>query len=89
MFDEHLCLFGGEFPTAGLTVKTDFAVKMYFSAATSWAAYILIFWLKHFLSDLPLTLKRFLLALNVLSVKSKQMLSYKAAHFVLICPKIP
>jgi len=48
MFDEHLCLFGGEFPTAGLTVKTDFAVKMYFSAATSWAAYILISWLKHF-----------------------------------------
>ncbi len=48
MFDEHLCLFGGEFPTAGLTVKTDFAVKTYLFAATLWAAYILIFWLKHF-----------------------------------------
>jgi hypothetical protein len=54
MFDEHLCLFGGEFPTAGLTAKTDFTVKIYLSAATSWAAYILIFWLKHFLLDLPL-----------------------------------
>jgi hypothetical protein len=54
MFDERLCLFGGEFPTAGLTVKTDFAVKMYLLTVTSWAAYILIFWLKHFLLDLPL-----------------------------------
>jgi len=43
MFDEYLCLFGGEFPTAGLTVKTDFTVKIYLLAVTSWAAYILIF----------------------------------------------
>jgi hypothetical protein len=50
MFDEHLGLFGAKLPTATGTVKTDLAVEMYFLTATSWAVYILVFWLNHLAS---------------------------------------
>ena len=49
IFDEYFCLFRGEFLTAGLTVKAGFAIKTHFFAMTFWAAYFLIFCLKHFL----------------------------------------
>jgi hypothetical protein len=81
VLDKHLRFFGSEFPTAGFTVKTDFAVKMYLSTAALGTYYILISRIKHFLSDLPLILKYLLIALNILSAISGQMLNYKVTLF--------
>ena len=50
MFHEHLGLFVAELPTATSTVETDLAIEMYFLTATSWAVYILVFWLSHLAS---------------------------------------
>ena len=50
MFDEHLCLFGAELPTASGTVETNLAVEMHFLTATSWAVYISAFRLSHLAS---------------------------------------
>ena len=88
MLNKHLRLFGGKFPPAGNTVKTDFTVKMYLSTATLGADYILISRIKHFLSYLLLMLKQLLLVPYVLSAKFEQMLSYKVALFDLIWIKI-
>jgi hypothetical protein len=47
MLDKNLRLFGCEFPAAGHTVKTNFAVKMHLSTPALGADYILICRIKH------------------------------------------
>ena len=47
VLDEQLCLFETELTAAHHTVETDFAIKIYLSAATFWAVEILVLRLKH------------------------------------------
>ena len=48
MLDEQFCLLRTELTATDHTVETDFAVKIYLSAATFWAVEILILRLKHY-----------------------------------------
>lgn len=48
VLDEQFCLLRTELTATNHTVETDFAVKIYLSAATFWAVEILIPRLKHY-----------------------------------------